>query len=116
MQTIPLNKPLDAFGVVHEMRLERCHMVQNEQQYIFIHQCLLYVLETEYPHLLAPNVMMGGAFAVVPPTPGIGALGFGHSNTPKPPGFGTAPQAPRIEVHQNPAFIEDDEGIAESGL
>lgn len=24
--------------------------------------------------------------------------------------------APRIEVHQNPAFLEDDEGIAESGL
>ncbi|KAK0395485.1 hypothetical protein QR680_001299 [Steinernema hermaphroditum] len=116
VQTIPLNKPLDVFGVVHEMRMERCHMVQNEQQYIFIHQCLLYVLETEYPHLLAPNVMMGGGFAVVPPTPGIGPLGFSPLNGPKPSGFGIVPPTPRIEVHQNPAFIEDDEGIAESGL
>ncbi|TMS35191.1 hypothetical protein L596_002642 [Steinernema carpocapsae] len=114
MHTIPMNVPLDVFGVVYEMRLERCHMVQNEQQYIFIHQCLLNILETQYPHLLPPNTIPSG-FAV-PPTPSAHILPFNHPNSPKPLGFGISPPAPRIEVHQNPAFIEDDEGIAESGL
>ncbi|XP_054716929.1 tyrosine-protein phosphatase 10D-like [Uloborus diversus] len=35
----------DIFGFVHEMRKERVWMVQNEQQYICIHQCLMCVLE-----------------------------------------------------------------------
>ncbi|VDK75685.1 unnamed protein product [Litomosoides sigmodontis] len=48
MQCVVKNLPLDVFGIVYEMRLDRCHMVQNEQQYIFIHHCLLYVLESEY--------------------------------------------------------------------
>ncbi|RCN33713.1 Protein-tyrosine phosphatase [Ancylostoma caninum] len=30
LQTIQIDRPIDVFGIVHEMRLERCHMVQNE--------------------------------------------------------------------------------------
>ncbi|MCP9261709.1 Tyrosine-protein phosphatase 10D [Dirofilaria immitis] len=48
IQCVAKNLPLDVFSIVYEMRLDRCHMVQNEQQYIFIHHCLLYVLEAEY--------------------------------------------------------------------
>jgi len=33
------------FGIVYEMRRERVWMVQTEQQYICIHQCVLAVLE-----------------------------------------------------------------------
>jgi len=36
---------VDIFGIVFEMRKERVWMVQTEQQYICIHQCLLAVLE-----------------------------------------------------------------------
>lgn len=42
-----LNKSdlVDIFGIVWQMRKERVWMVQTEQQYICIHQCLLAVLE-----------------------------------------------------------------------
>ncbi|XP_060800520.1 tyrosine-protein phosphatase 10D isoform X3 [Amyelois transitella] len=36
---------LDIFGMVHAMRRERVWMVQTEQQYICIHQCVVAVLE-----------------------------------------------------------------------
>ena len=36
---------VDIFGIVYEMRRERVWMVQTEQQYICIHQCLLAVLD-----------------------------------------------------------------------
>ncbi|KAK3875168.1 hypothetical protein Pcinc_019949, partial [Petrolisthes cinctipes] len=36
---------VDIFGIVYEMRRERVWMVQTEQQYICIHQCLMAVLE-----------------------------------------------------------------------
>ncbi|XP_077287900.1 protein tyrosine phosphatase 10D isoform X2 [Arctopsyche grandis] len=36
---------VDIFGIVYNMRKERVWMVQTEQQYICIHQCLLAVLE-----------------------------------------------------------------------
>ncbi|KAG8193889.1 hypothetical protein JTE90_011449 [Oedothorax gibbosus] len=36
---------VDIFGIVHDMRRERVWMVQNEQQYICIHQCLMCVLD-----------------------------------------------------------------------
>ncbi|KAM3958132.1 LOW QUALITY PROTEIN: tyrosine-protein phosphatase 10D [Aphomia sociella] len=36
---------IDIFGMVHAMRRERVWMVQTEQQYICIHQCVVAVLE-----------------------------------------------------------------------
>ncbi|CAK5075185.1 unnamed protein product [Meloidogyne enterolobii] len=66
IQHIECGKPIDVFGAVFEMRLERCHMVQNEQQYIFIHQCLHYVLENFYPFLSTNNLI---TTTIIPPTP-----------------------------------------------
>ncbi|XP_028968340.1 tyrosine-protein phosphatase 10D [Galendromus occidentalis] len=44
---------VDIFGIVYEMRKDRVWMVQNEQQYICIYQCLMCVLEgTEELRLL----------------------------------------------------------------
>lgn len=45
LQYIRTHATVDIFSIVCEMRRERCHMVQNEQQYICIHQCLLWALE-----------------------------------------------------------------------
>lgn len=45
LQVIRTHDTVDIFSIVCEMRRERCHMVQNEQQYICIHQCLLWALE-----------------------------------------------------------------------
>lgn len=45
LQHIQTHDTVDIFNIVCEMRRERCHMVQNEQQYICIHQCLLWALE-----------------------------------------------------------------------
>ncbi|CAH0561415.1 unnamed protein product [Brassicogethes aeneus] len=45
LQQINLSDYVDIFGIVYAMRKERVWMVQTEQQYICIHQCLLAVLE-----------------------------------------------------------------------
>nr|XP_027194856.1 tyrosine-protein phosphatase 10D-like [Dermatophagoides pteronyssinus] len=45
LQHIKKYDTVDIFGIVHEMRKERVWMVQNEQQYICIHECLMSVLE-----------------------------------------------------------------------
>lgn len=45
LQQIKKDDPVDIFGIVYAMRKERVWMVQTEQQYICIHQCLLAVLE-----------------------------------------------------------------------
>ncbi|XP_026462528.1 tyrosine-protein phosphatase 10D-like [Ctenocephalides felis] len=45
LQQIRVNDYVDIFGIVWQMRKERVWMVQTEQQYICIHQCLLAVLE-----------------------------------------------------------------------
>lgn len=98
-----------------------------QQQYIFIHHCLLYVLEKENPSLffhsfasingdkfvsnninhLLPNGTRNSCstfntFMVNPPSASHQIVSHWS-------------QTPKIEVHQNLAF-EDDEGIAESGL
>ncbi|XP_067145114.1 tyrosine-protein phosphatase 10D-like [Centruroides vittatus] len=55
---------VDIFGIVYEMRKERVWMVQNEQQYICIYQCLLCVLEGKEDILdsLRPEVHDNQAF------------------------------------------------------
>lgn len=45
LQQILSSDYVDIFGIVYAMRKERVWMVQTEQQYICIHQCLLAVLE-----------------------------------------------------------------------
>ncbi|XP_058822089.1 tyrosine-protein phosphatase 10D isoform X2 [Topomyia yanbarensis] len=45
LQQIQVSDYVDIFGIVWAMRKERVWMVQTEQQYICIHQCLLVVLE-----------------------------------------------------------------------
>ncbi|XP_012279884.1 tyrosine-protein phosphatase 10D isoform X2 [Orussus abietinus] len=45
LQEILVSDYVDIFGIVCTMRKERVWMVQTEQQYICIHQCLLAVLE-----------------------------------------------------------------------
>ncbi|XP_066583750.1 tyrosine-protein phosphatase 10D isoform X2 [Prorops nasuta] len=45
LQQILVSSYIDIFGIVWAMRKERVWMVQTEQQYICIHQCLLAVLE-----------------------------------------------------------------------
>ncbi|CAJ0581335.1 unnamed protein product, partial [Mesorhabditis spiculigera] len=95
VRQMSLEMPIDVFGTVHEMRLERCSMVQNEQQYIFIHHCLLFVLQTgllsDWNQPISTILLGGHEFH------------NGHTGT-------------RGEMHQNQAFVEDDEGIAESGF
>ena len=43
-QSIQKYDVVDIFGIVYEMRKARVYMVQTEEQYIYIHQCLLTVL------------------------------------------------------------------------
>ncbi|XP_055611561.1 tyrosine-protein phosphatase 10D isoform X3 [Uranotaenia lowii] len=45
LQQIQVSDYVDIFGIVWAMRKERVWMVQTEQQYICIHQCLMAVLE-----------------------------------------------------------------------
>ncbi|XP_076348974.1 tyrosine-protein phosphatase 10D-like isoform X1 [Tachypleus tridentatus] len=55
LQHIQKHDFVDIFGLVYEMRKERVWMVQNEQQYICIHQCLLCVLEGKEDMIDPPN-------------------------------------------------------------
>ncbi|KAL3123411.1 hypothetical protein niasHT_004583 [Heterodera trifolii] len=185
VQHIESGRSIDVFGTVYEMRLERCHMVQNEQQYIFIHHCLQYVLENFYPFLLCPSSQQlqhqqqhtVGHRPLSSPNPhapfgssisspicadyfGCGSSSSVLSNASRGDGGGWSSKVqmtsssnnsgagtncfwpptstqnqstdscdgivttimhspPKIEVHQpqrNDGFLEDDEGIAESGL
>lgn len=36
MQCMAIDRPLDVFGIVYDMRMERCHMVQNEVAAVFL--------------------------------------------------------------------------------
>jgi receptor-type tyrosine-protein phosphatase beta len=45
LQQIKKDDTVDIFGIVYAMRKERVWMVQTEQQYICIHQCLLAVVD-----------------------------------------------------------------------
>ncbi|XP_046673294.1 tyrosine-protein phosphatase 10D isoform X3 [Homalodisca vitripennis] len=45
LQQLHTSDVVDIYGIVWQMRKERVWMVQTEQQYICIHQCLLAVLE-----------------------------------------------------------------------
>ncbi len=132
MQAIQKDDTVDTFGIVCGMRKERVCMVQTEvnnlstilsssllkfqQQYIFIHHCLAFVLEGgEHDVNGYPTMTMSSSSSTATT----------NSLYPKPvpvpvviapiSSFGNGWITPRIEVHQNPAF-EDDEGIAESGL
>ncbi|KAG8237365.1 hypothetical protein J437_LFUL017488 [Ladona fulva] len=49
---------VDIFGMVHAMRKERVWMVQTEQQYICIHQCLLAVLEGKENEIPPPQQLI----------------------------------------------------------
>ncbi|KAK2154947.1 hypothetical protein LSH36_253g04029 [Paralvinella palmiformis] len=46
LQTIEEHQVVDIYGIVHEMRMSRPFMVQTEIQYIFIHKCLLFELQS----------------------------------------------------------------------
>ena len=164
MQHIECGKAIDVFGTVYEMRLERCHMVQNEAQYIFIHHCLQFLLENFYPFLVTPSSQQeaaGGNPSSRPHVPfgssissplGGGGMFSSSSNNNKdggtqnpqqhqqsftlpngvwpvgndnsrpksgPAAWSTLNSPPKIQVnnqHQNDGFLEDDEGIVESGL
>ena len=89
---------VDIFGIVHEMRKERVWMVQTEQQYICIHQCLLAVLEGKEHDPMHPMAVSN---------PG--------ADHPGGAGAGPPPGAQLMGMHDNEGF-EDDEGIAESGM
>ncbi|CAN0196397.1 unnamed protein product [Lampetra fluviatilis] len=47
LQDIDKKPEIDIYGIVHNMRMSRVLMVQTEMQYIFIHKCILKVLEED---------------------------------------------------------------------
>ncbi|ODM90113.1 Tyrosine-protein phosphatase 10D [Orchesella cincta] len=55
LQHIKKSDIVDIFGIVYNMRRERVWMVQTEQQYICIHQCLLSVLEGKENDIPSPR-------------------------------------------------------------
>ncbi|XP_059616511.1 tyrosine-protein phosphatase 10D isoform X1 [Phlebotomus argentipes] len=57
LQQIVVSDYVDIFGIVWAMRKERVWMVQTEQQYICIHQCLKAVLEGKENVMYPPREM-----------------------------------------------------------
>ncbi|CAD6191999.1 unnamed protein product [Caenorhabditis auriculariae] len=62
LHSIELDRPIDVFGIVYEMRQERCQMVQNEQQYVFIHSCVLHYLQSSPEAVFPPQAHQNPAF------------------------------------------------------
>uniref|UniRef100_A0A915EGL5 protein-tyrosine-phosphatase n=1 Tax=Ditylenchus dipsaci TaxID=166011 RepID=A0A915EGL5_9BILA len=126
VQNVEYGRNVDPFGTVYEMRLERCHMVQNEAQYIFIFHCLQFVLENFFPHMLqSSNKLTSSPANITSPRPGYtpnqvpstrnSNVFFAHTISHDGSPHGWKSPSSLSEVHQNPGFLED-EGIAESGL
>ncbi|CAG7729269.1 unnamed protein product [Allacma fusca] len=55
LQQIKRSDIVDIFGIVYNMRKERVWMVQTEQQYICVHQCLLVVLDGKENDIPSPR-------------------------------------------------------------
>lgn len=61
LQEIKERDTLDIFSIVHDLRKERVWMVQTEQQYVCVHQCLLCVLEGREEEHVYQNVGIANA-------------------------------------------------------
>lgn len=74
LQQIKKDDTVDIFGIVYAMRKERVWMVQTEQQYICIHQCLLAVVEgkeVDYgPREIHENEGFDGKYSLLSSGPG----------------------------------------------
>lgn len=108
---------LDVFGMVHAMRRERVWMVQTEQQYICIHQCLVAVLEGQdlaphhhpHQHNQHHNPAFEGEYPRRPPSPRayslflveISLFGFKERNGLASAGRDAAPR--RLQPEPAPA-------------
>ncbi|KAI8488818.1 hypothetical protein Bbelb_333360 [Branchiostoma belcheri] len=49
LQHMEDHEQVDIFGIVHQMRMYRVFMVQTQEQYIFIHQCIMDLLQESTP-------------------------------------------------------------------
>lgn len=45
MSQMETSDEVDIFGLIRSMRMNRCLMVQTEIQYVYIHQCIMALLE-----------------------------------------------------------------------
>lgn len=61
LQEIKERDTVDIFSIVHDLRKERVWMVQTEQQYVCVHQCLLCVLEGREEEHVYQNVGIANA-------------------------------------------------------
>ena len=62
LQHIKYKDYVDIYGIVYQMRKERTAMVQNEQQYICIHECLLNILEGKEDLYIEPQININQGF------------------------------------------------------
>ncbi|XP_050528950.1 tyrosine-protein phosphatase 10D-like isoform X1 [Daktulosphaira vitifoliae] len=101
-------KYVDVYGIVYAMRKERVWMVQTEQQYICIHQCVVSVLQSLFSSDQQQSKEQqyqygGGQYR-------LGCDGVDDEDLIE----GGTLMITGV-AHHNRAF-EDDEGIAESGM
>ncbi|XP_050434871.1 tyrosine-protein phosphatase 10D-like isoform X2 [Adelges cooleyi] len=99
-------KYIDVYGIVCAMRKERVWMVQTEQQYICIHQCIVSVLQSLFSpdQQLKEQYQYGGQYRL-----------DGVDDEDLMSGGSLMICSNTGVAHHNRAF-EDDEGIAESGM
>ncbi|CAI9718161.1 receptortyrosineH-likeproteintype phosphatase 10D-like isoform X1 [Octopus vulgaris] len=82
LQDLEKNNEVDVLRVVHEMRQHRSFMVQTEEQYIYIHRCILYAIQGDNKDIYENETYMNENI---------------YENT--------------NAGHVNKAFLYDDEGI-----
>ncbi|NXN42606.1 PTPRJ phosphatase, partial [Rhinoptilus africanus] len=82
IQQIEMENTVDVYGVVYDLRMHRPLMVQTEDQYVFLNQCVMDIIRSQKDKktdLIYQNVTAMAIYENVTPGPGFGKANGYHA-------------------------------------
>ncbi|NXI63830.1 PTPRJ phosphatase, partial [Anseranas semipalmata] len=82
IQQIEMENTVDVYGVVYDLRMHRPLMVQTEDQYIFLNQCVMDIIRSQKDKktdLIYQNTTAMAIYENFPPEPGFGKANGYHA-------------------------------------
>ncbi|KAM6133253.1 receptor-type tyrosine-protein phosphatase eta [Phoenicopterus ruber ruber] len=82
IQQIEMENTVDVYGVVYDLRMHRPLMVQTEDQYVFLNQCVLDIIRSQKDKktdLIYQNVTAMAIYENLTPRPGFGKANGYHA-------------------------------------
>ncbi|NWU59575.1 PTPRJ phosphatase, partial [Dromas ardeola] len=82
IQQIEMENTVDVYGVVYDLRMHRPLMVQTEDQYVFLNQCVMDIIRSQKEKktdLIYQNVTAMAIYENVTPGPGFGKANGYHA-------------------------------------